>query len=120
MIFNPTHKAERDSNYFWVDCLQSSHSIQKPKFPKGSNVHGIITDQNNQPACLYEMEVKVIHSLTILVTVMSRVQLIEICKTWIGTLGTLANSADPDQMPQNTASDQGLHSLLKLHEVKVK
>ena len=25
--------------------------------------------------------------------------------------GTLANSADPDQTPQNAASDQGLHRL---------
>ena len=31
---------------------------------------------------------------------------------------TLANSADPDQMPQDAASDQGLHCLLKLQEVK--
>ena len=29
-----------------------------------------------------------------------------LCKTWTGTL---ANSADPDQMPQNAASDQDLH-----------
>ena len=29
-----------------------------------------------------------------------------------------ANSADPDQMPQNSASDQGLQCLLKLQEVK--
>ena len=29
--------------------------------------------------------------------------------------GTLANSVDPDQMPQNAAADQGLHCLLKLH-----
>ena len=27
--------------------------------------------------------------------------------------GTLANSVDPDQMPQNAASDQGLHCLQK-------
>ena len=40
------------------------------------------------------------------------------CKTWTGTLGTLANSADPDQMLQNVASDQGLHCLLKLQEFK--
>ena len=26
----------------------------------------------------------------------------------------MANSADPDQTPQNAASDQGLHCLLKL------
>ena len=30
----------------------------------------------------------------------------------------MENSADPDQTPQNAASDQGLHSLLKLQEVK--
>ena len=34
--------------------------------------------------------------------------------------GTLANSADTDQTPQNTASDQGLHCLLILQEVKGK
>ena len=28
-------------------------------------------------------------------------------------LGYFANSADPVQMPQNVASDKGLHSLLK-------
>ena len=35
--------------------------------------------------------------------------------------GTLANSADPDQMPHNTASDQGLQCLLttKLEEWKI-
>ena len=38
-----------------------------------------------------------------------------ICKTWTRTL---ANSADPDQMLQSVASDQGLHCLLKLQEVK--
>ena len=37
------------------------------------------------------------------------------CKTWTGTL---ANSADPDQTPQNAASDQSLHYLLKLQEFK--
>ena len=41
-----------------------------------------------------------------------------ICKTWTETFGTLANSADPDQMLQNVASDQDLHCLLKLQEVK--
>ena len=38
-----------------------------------------------------------------------------ICKT---LTGTLANSADPDKTPQNAASDQGLHCLLKLEKVK--
>ena len=57
-----------------------------------------------------------IYSHTSLVAVISecRVKRV-ICKTWTGTL---ANSADPDQMPQNVASDQGLHCLLKLQEVK--
>ena len=32
------------------------------------------------------------------------------------TVQTWANSADPDQMPQYAASDQGLHCLLKLLE----
>ena len=38
-----------------------------------------------------------------------------ICKTWTGTL---SNSEEPDQTPQNAASDQGLHCLLKLQENK--
>ena len=38
-----------------------------------------------------------------------------IWKTWTETF---ANSADPDQTLQNAASDQGLHCLLKLWEVK--
>ena len=29
----------------------------------------------------------------------------------VSTKGTLANSGDPDHMPQNAASDQGLHCL---------
>ena len=42
-----------------------------------------------------------------------------ICKTWTGlSVGKLANSADLDQTLQNVASDQGLHCLLKLQEVK--
>ena len=41
-----------------------------------------------------------------------------ICKTWTGfSAGTCTNSADPDQTPQNAASDQGLHCSLKLQEV---
>ena len=34
--------------------------------------------------------------------------------TWTGRL---ANNADPNQMPQNVASDLGLHCLLKLQEI---
>ena len=40
-----------------------------------------------------------------------------ICRNWTGlSAGSLANNADSDQMPQNAASDQGLHCLLKLKE----
>ena len=38
-----------------------------------------------------------------------------ICKT---EAVILVNSADSDQTPQNAASDQGLHCLLKLQENK--
>ena len=41
-------------------------------------------------------------------------------KTWTVKFGTLANSAHPDQTPQNAASDLGLHCLLKLQEVNGK
>ena len=34
--------------------------------------------------------------------------------------GTLANSADPDQMPRNAACDQSLHCLLKNTRISVK
>ena len=58
----------------------------------------------------------VIYSHTILVAVMSECSVKRvICKTWTGTL---ANSADPDQMIQNVASDQGLPFLLKLQWLK--
>ena len=40
-----------------------------------------------------------------------------VCETWTGPL---ANSADPTQMPQNAASDWGLHFLLKLQDDKDK
>ena len=60
--------------------------------------------------------VTVMFSRAILVTPTSecRVKRI-ICKTWTGTL---ANGADPDQTPQNAASDQSLQCLFKLQEVK--
>ena len=58
----------------------------------------------------------IIYNHAILVTVTSecRVKRV-ICKTWTRTL---ANSADPDQTPQNAASDQDLYCLLKLQVVK--
>ena len=60
---------------------------------------------------LDKIQVKVIYSRAIHVTVMSECHTkTVICKTWTGTL---ANSAEPVQMPQNEASDQGLHCLLK-------
>ena len=67
---------------------------------------------------LDEIQVAIIYSRAILVavTLKFRVKRV-ICKTWTGTL---ANSVDPDQTPQNAASDQGLHCLLELQEVQVK
>ena len=38
-----------------------------------------------------------------------------VCNTWTGTL---ANSADPDQTPQNEPSDYGLYCLPKAQEVE--
>ena len=64
---------------------------------------------------LDKIQVMVIYICAILGTVASGCSVkMVICETWTGTL---ANSADPDQMPQNAASDQGLHCLLKLQEV---
>ena len=63
----------------------------------------IIIDQWNQTMRLYNIQVTIIYSLTILATVM--LQCCEkrvICKTWTGAL---ANSADMDQMPQNMTYD---------------
>ena len=76
----------------------------------------IIIDQLNQTACLYEIQVTVIYSRAILVTEAAdrRVKRV-ICKTWTRTL---ANSAEPVQMPQDAAFDRNLHFLLKLQEVK--
>ena len=63
-----------------------------------------------------QCQATVIYSRAILVTVTSESSVKRvICKTWTGTL---ANSADPDQTPQNAASGQGLHCLLKLQKVK--
>ena len=59
---------------------------------------------------LDEIQVTVIYSYAILIAVTSECSVRRIiCKTWTKTL---ANSADSDQMPQNMASDQGLHCLL--------
>ena len=80
------------------------------------NFHLIIFDQWNQTARLYEIQLTVIYIRAILVAVTSECSLKRvICKTWTGTL---AKSADHDQTQQNTASDQSLHCLLKLLEVK--
>ena len=58
----------------------------------------------------------VIHCHAILVAVTSECSVKSVIyKTYTGTL---ANSADSDQMPPNEVSDQGLHYLLKLQEVK--
>ena len=65
---------------------------------------------------LYRIQVMVIYSCAVLVAVMleCRVKWV-IYQTWTGTL---ANNADPDQMLQNVASDQGLHCLLRSQKVK--
>ena len=78
-------------------------------------IHVIIIDQLNQTVRLFEIRVTAIFYRGILVAVTSecRVKMV-ICKTWTGTL---KNNADTDQTPQNAASDQGLHCLLKLQEV---
>ena len=79
-------------------------------------VHVIITDHWNQTARLYESQVTVIYSRAVLVIVTLECHVKRvICKTWTGTL---ANSADPYQISQNAASDQGLHCLLKVQEFK--
>ena len=71
-----------------------------------------------QPCVSKKFQLTVIYSQAVLVAVMSECSVKKvICKTWIGTL---ENSADPDQMPQNVASDQGQYCLLKLQEVKDK
>ena len=70
----------------------------------------------NRPANLYKILVTVIYSGTMLVTVTSECLVKKvICKSWTGKL---VNNADRVQTPQNAASDQCLHCLLKLQEVK--
>ena len=65
---------------------------------------------------MYGIQVTVIYSCLILVTVTSEGLVKKtICKTWTVTM---ENSAEPGQSPQNAASDQDLHCLLKVQEVK--
>ena len=40
----------------------------------------------------------------------------ELIKPRVPQKGHLADSVDPDQMPQNVASDQGLHSVHEMQE----
>ena len=66
-------------------------------------VHVIIIDQWFQTARFYEIQVTIIYSRARLVNVTSESSVKRVIyETWTGTL---ANSADPDQMSQNTASD---------------
>ena len=62
------------------------------------------------------IQATVIYTCTVLVTVtlVWRVKRV-ICKTWTETL---VNNTNPDLKLLNVASDQGLHCLLKLQEVK--
>ena len=70
----------------------------------------IVIDQWNLPARGYEIQVMVINSRAIFVTVTSECREEKIiCKT---LTGTFANSAYPDQTPLKVASDQGLHLCL--------
>ena len=74
--------------------------------------HMIIFDQCNT--------VTIIYSRAIIIAVRSDCCVKGvICKTRTGcSVGILANTAAQDQTPQNAASDQGLHCLLKLQEVR--
>ena len=81
---------------FWIDCLQSNHSIQTPTNPgKG------YSKPRYSCRCDVIVQCKEVYF-----------------KTRTGTFGTLANSADLDQTPQNAVSDQGLHCLLELQIIK--
>ena len=100
---------------FLVDCLQSSILYIHQNFLK-VDVHVIIVDEWYQTARFYEIQALVIYSRAILVAVKSAYHVAVmsayhvkrvIYKTWSGTL---TNSADTDQTPQN--------ALLKLQEVK--
>ena len=98
------------TDWFWIDCLQASQSIHTLTFHfLKVFVHVIISDRLNQTARSYEIQVT---RYFVAVTSECRVTRF-ICKTWTGTL---ANSADPDQTPQNAASDQSLHCLRKLQK----
>ena len=65
----------------------------------------------------YKIQVRVINSRAVLVAVTLQCRVKR--DIYIALTVTHANSADTDQMLQNTASDQGLHCLLKLQEVKL-
>ena len=67
---------------------------------------------------LHAIQVTVIYSGDVFVAVTSECCIKSIiCKPCAGlNAGTFANSADPDQMPQNAASEHGLHCLLELQE----
>ena len=60
----------------------------------------------------------VIYNTAMLVTAISECRVKKvISRTWTGTL---ANSADPHQTPQNTASDQGRQCLIKYKKLRLK
>ena len=72
---------------FCVCYLQSSQSIHTPKFAYKVVVQVIIIDQWYQTPCLHEIQVPVIYSRAILVTVTLECHVKRfICKTWTGTL----------------------------------
>ena len=78
-------------------------------------LHVIIIEQCNQTVRLYEIQVTVTYSRNGLVAVTSECSVKNVmCKIWTGTL---VNSSEHDQTPQNAAPDEGLHCILKLLEV---
>ena len=69
--------------------------------------HGFFLFQNLEPSFVYPFTNKPKH-----------LQLSSPILTWKPVKGSQANSADPDQMPHNVASDQGLHCLLTGFSIK--
>ena len=94
------------------DCLQSNLSIHIPKGCCQGDYH--LPMKSNQ--AFVQNLGNGIYRRAILVAVTSECRVKRVIwKTWTRTL---ANSADPDQTPQNAASDPGLHCLFKSQEVQ--
>ena len=78
----------------------------------------LINKVNPYKQRLYKIPVTVIYSCTIFVPVTSECCVKRVI--WTGlSAGTLPNSADPHEMPQNAGSDQGLHCCLNNRKFRV-